>query len=275
MARAFRAAGIDEAGADARILAANALRLSRAQLISQADRELEPREIDALSARAARRLKREPVSRIVGEREFWGLRLQIASSVLDPRPETETLVEAALDWTIRRHLRHETLRVLDIGTGSGALLLALLSELPAAVGIAVDKSFEATVVARRNAQRLGIAHRCLFLVGDYAAPVRGPIDMIVANPPYIASETIQALAPEVRDHDPLLALDGGADGLDAYRAIIADAPRLLARRGRLIVEIGQGQADAIATMAVAAGLSVEPPRADLAGIARAFCAFAA
>jgi len=272
MARAFSAAGIDEAKADARILAAHALRLDRAQLISKGDRELEPREIDALSARAARRLKREPVSRIVGEREFWGLALRINPSVLDPRPETETLVEAAMDWVVTRHMRNEAVRLLDIGTGSGALLFALLAELPAAIGVATDKSFDAVVLARANAQRLGLADRCTFIAGDYATALRGPFDLIVCNPPYIASGDIAQLAPEVRDYDPLLALDGGGDGLNAYRAIINDAPRVLAPRGRLVVELGQGQADAVAKIAARAGLSVAALRADLAGISRALCA---
>jgi release factor glutamine methyltransferase len=272
MAQAFRAAGIEDAKADARILTAHALKLSRAQLISQGDRELEPREIDALSARAARRLKREPVSRIVGEREFWGLRLNINAFVLDPRPETETLVEAALDWMVTRHLRNEAVRVLDVGTGSGALLLALLSELPAAIGVATDKSFDALACARANAQRLGLAHRCMFAAGDYATALRGPFDLVVCNPPYIASGDITQLDPEVRDYDPRLALDGGADGLDAYRAIVNDAPRLLAPRGRLIVELGQGQADAVADIAERAGLSVAALRADLGGLSRALCA---
>ena len=272
MAQAFRSAGVEDAKADARILAAHALKLSRAQLISQSDRELEPREIDALSARAARRLRREPVSRILGEREFWGLRLTIDASVLDPRPETETVVEAALDWVTTNQLRNEPLRILDIATGSGALVIALLSELPAAVGVATDKSLDAVKVARLNARRLGFAPRCMFIAADYATALRGPFDLIVCNPPYIASSDIAELAPEVRDYDPRLALDGGADGFDAHRAIVSDAPRLLTPRGRLILELGQGQADAVAEMATRAGLSVERPRADLAGISRALCA---
>jgi len=272
MAQAFRSAGVDSAKMDARILAAHALKLSRAQLISQSDRELEPREVDALSARAARRLKREPVSRILGEREFWGLRLAIDASVLDPRPETETVVEAALDWATTNQLRNEALRVLDIATGSGALVVALLSEFPAAVGVATDKSLDAVRVARVNARRLGLADRCMFIAGDYATALRGPFDLIVSNPPYIASGDIADLAPEARDYDPRLALDGGADGFDAYRAIVNDTPRLLARRGRLIVELGQGQGEAVAEIATRAGLLVEPPRADLAGISRALCA---
>jgi len=272
MVEAFRSAGIEDAKADARILTAHALKLSRAQLISQGDRELELREIDALSARAARRLKREPVSRIVGEREFWGLRLGIDASVLDPRPETETLVEAALDWATTNQLRNEALRVLDIATGSGAILLALLSELPAATGVATDKSVDALTIARTNAQRLGFTDRCKFIASEYATALRGPFDLIISNPPYIASDDIGQLAPEVRDYDPRLSLDGGADGLDAYRVIVNDTPRLLAPRGRLIVELGQGQADAVAEIATRAGLSVAALRADLTGISRALCA---
>jgi release factor glutamine methyltransferase len=275
MARAFALVGIEDAKTDARVLAAHALKLTRAQLISQSDRALEPREIDALSMRAARRLKREPVSRILGQREFWGLRLAINSSVLDPRPETETVVETALDWATANQMRNEALRILDIGTGSGALSLALLSELPAATGVATDKSFAALTVARANAQRFGFADRCAFVVVDYTAALRGPFDLIVSNPPYIARDEIARLAPEVRDYDPVLALNGGVDGLDAYRAIVNDAPRLLAPRGRLIVELGKGQAQAVAAIAMKAGLSVAPPHADLGGISRALCAFAA
>jgi release factor glutamine methyltransferase len=275
MTQAFRARGLEEPQADARILAAHALALSRAQLISQADRELEPREVDALSSRAARRLGREPVSRILGRREFWALPLTIDYSVLDPRPETETVVELALDWITTRHLRNEKLRVLDIGTGSGALLLALLSELRAASGVATDKSVAALSLARANARRLGFADRCTFIACDFAATLRGPFDLIVSNPPYVSSGDIAELPPEVRDYDPRLALDGGEDGLDAYRAITTDALRLLVPRGRLIVELGQGQANAVNEIATAAGLSAEIPiRADLAGISRALCATA-
>lgn len=274
MAQAFRVTGIAEPQADARILAADALGLSRAQLVSQSERRLSPGEIEALSARAARRLAREPVSRILGTREFWGLRLTIDNSVLDPRPDTETLVEAALDWITTRHLRNEKLRVLDIGTGSGALLLALLSELPVAFGVATDMSVAALSVARGNAQRLGFADRCAFVACDFAAALRGPFDLVISNPPYISTAAILGLAPEVRDHDPPLALDGGADGFDAYRAITADALRLLAPRGRLVLELGKGQADAVSTLAVAAGLAIETLRPDLAGISRALCAVA-
>lgn len=275
MAQAFAACGIENALTDARILAAHALSLSRAQLLSQSDRELEPREVDALSARAARRLRREPVSRILGAREFWGLKLAVNESVLDPRPETETLVEAALDWITTRGLRQENLRVLDIGTGSGALLLALLSELPNATGIATDISVAALATARDNAQHHNLSARCYFIACNVAAALRGPFDLIVANPPYISTAGIEELAPEVRDYDPRAALDGGPDGLSAYRAIAAEAGRLLGKNGRLIVELGQGQADEVHTLFMQAGLAAEhEPRRDLAGIGRALSAIA-
>jgi len=167
-------------------------------------------------------------------------------------------------------LRQERLRILDIGTGSGALLLALLSELPNAAGIGTDISIDALSVARINAHRHELASRSSFICCDLAAAVRGPFELIVSNPPYIATGEIGRLAPEVRDHDPRLALDGGADGLGAYRAIATDARRLLAERGRLIVELGQGQSDMVSRLFTQAGLSVdEQPRRDLSGINRA------
>lgn len=275
LTQAFRAVNIDEPQADARILAAHTLGITRAQLISQADRKLDQNEIDAISTRAARRLTREPVSRILGSREFWGLDLAIDPSVLDPRPDTETIVEAALDWIATRHLKNEKLRLLDIGTGSGALLLALLSELPATSGVATDKSIDALKLARRNAHRLDFADRCTFVACNFTDALRGPFDLVVSNPPYISSTEIAGLAPEVRNHDPALALDGGADGLAAYRAIAADALRLLTPRGRLVVELGQGQADSVSAIMRATGLMVETPiRRDLGGVNRALCAIA-
>ena len=270
LAQAFRQSGIEEAAADARILVGHALSLTRTQMLTQSDRELEPREVDAISARAARRLCREPVSRIIGSREFWGLKLDITPAVLDPRPDTETIVEAALDWLTTRGLRQERLRILDIATGSGALLLALLSELPNAAGVGTDISIEALSIARINARRHEFASRCHFICCDLAAALRGPFDLIVSNPPYVATAEIERLAPEVRDHDPRLALDGGADGLAAYRAIAGDARRLLAERARLIVELGQGQSDVVSRLFAQAGLTVdENPRRDLSGINRA------
>ena len=227
-------------------------------------------EAGAVAALTSRRLAREPVARIVGRKEFWGLPLKLNAHTLVPRPETETVVEAALAALDRGGARTRTLRILDLGTGSGALLLALLSELPAAVGVGTDISAEALACARDNAAALGLAQRASFVACDYGAALAGPFDLIVSNPPYIAHGDIAALAPEVSEFDPLRALDGGIDGLDGYRAIAADAPRLLAPNGSLVVELGAGQADAVISLMRGAGLvPTEPPRPDLAGIARA------
>lgn len=268
----FKTAGIETPEVDARLLLGHAVRLDRAQLLSQRDRLLEAREIDAVSTLAARRLKREPVARIQGAKEFWSLPLAVTPDVLVPRPDTETVVEAALDFAARGGLRMEKLRILDIGTGSGALLLALLSELPNAVGLGTDISAAAAEVARANAERNALAARCDFVVCDIAAGVQGKFDLIVCNPPYVARGDIATLAPEVRGYDPAVALDGGNDGLTAYRAIAAEAPRLLAEGARLIVELGAGQEPAVAALFTNAGLRVTGVRKDLAGIARALSA---
>ncbi len=269
IAQAFKAAGIEEPLVDARALLGRALRLDRSQLIAQSDRILEAREIDAASALAARRLKREPVARILGEREFWSLPLSVTPDVLVPRPETETVVEAALDALARDGTKMAKLHLLDIGTGSGALLLALLSELPNAAGLGTDISQAAIEVARANAERNKLAARCAFLACDLVAAVQGQFDLIVSNPPYVARGDIAALAPEVRAYDPAIALDGGNDGLDVYRAIAAEARRLLSPGGQLIVELGAGQEAAVAALFTKTGLRVAAVRKDLAGIPRA------
>ncbi|KMO27620.1 SAM-dependent methyltransferase, partial [Methylobacterium tarhaniae] len=170
----------------------------------------------------------EPVARIIGAWEFWGLPFGLSSDTLVPRPDTETLVEAALGLGLGPDAPH---RLADLGTGSGCILVALLTEWPQAVGLGIDRSPGACVTARANAARNGVADRAAFAVGDWASALSGPFDVVVANPPYIASEVIAGLSGEVRDHDPRLALDGGADGLDAYRTILAQVPRLLAPGG--------------------------------------------
>jgi len=268
VAQAFRVAAIEEPDADARILVGHALHVDRARLIAQSDRILEAREVNAISALAARRLKREPVSRILGQKEFWSIPLMVTPDVLVPRPETETVVEGALDFVMRSGLRTEKLRILDIGTGSGALLLALLREVPNASGTGTDISMAAVEVARSNAARSGLAGRCVFVVSDIASDVEGPFDVVVSNPPYIAHDQITSLAPEVKDYDPAVALDGGYDGLTAYRAIANDAKRLLAPGGRMFVELGAGQEAAVRELFTNAGLGVGLARKDLAGIPR-------
>jgi release factor glutamine methyltransferase len=268
LAQAFRTAGIEDADVDARLLVGHALHLDRARLIAQSDRILEAREINVINALAARRLKREPVSRILGQKEFWSIALAITPDVLVPRPETETVVEGALDFVVRGGLRMEKLRILDIGTGSGALLLALLRELPNATGTGTDISTGALKVARENAARCGVEGRCTFVVCDIASVVEGPFDLLVSNPPYIAHNEITSLAPEVKNYDPTVALDGGDDGLAAYRAIAADAKRLLAPGARMFVELGAGQETAVRDLFTNVGLTAGIARPDLAGIPR-------
>jgi release factor glutamine methyltransferase len=222
-----------------------------------------------IEALAARRLIHEPVARIVGEKEFWGLSFIVTPAVLVPRPETETVVEQAL----ARVDRAAALRIADLGTGSGAILLALLSELLHAHGIGIDIAAGALDAARRNAQRLGLADRADFVLGDFAA-VEGTFDLVVSNPPYVASADIATLSPDVRKYDPHQALDGGPDGLAAYRAIAALAPRLLAPAGHLVVEIGAEQESAVSQIFLQSGLAMAAVRHDLAGIPRVLCATA-
>ncbi len=266
----FRSAGIDSAELDARLLTGHALGLDLTGLITAAQRQLTHGESARLDGYARRRLAGEPVARIVGEKEFWGLPLQLAPATLVPRPDTETVVELALELLRAGGELDRPLRIADLGTGTGAILLALLSELPAATGTGTDISEAALQTAAANAARAGLSDRATFIACDYASGLSGPFDLIVSNPPYIRSADIGGLAVEVRDHDPRAALDGGADGLDAYRALVPQAARLLAPGGALVVEAGEGQSGQIEALMVAAGLTPAPaPKADLAGIPRA------
>jgi release factor glutamine methyltransferase len=271
LAQEFRAAGIDSPELDARLLVAHALGLDHAALAAAGARVLNRGEAEAIAALGRRHLAREPVARILGLKEFWSLTLRVDAATLVPRPETETVVEAALAALDAAGARSHALRIADLGTGSGALLLALLAELPYAFGVGTDTSLGALAVARGNARRLGQT-RAAFLACDMAAALRGPFDLIVANPPYIRSGDIAALAPEVRDFDPRSALDGGRDGLDCYRTIAATVPPLLAPGGAVIVEIGAGQAEAVSALFSAAGLAGPAPRPDLSGVPRAVMA---
>lgn len=267
----FRGCGIESPELDARILVGHALGLDHAALAAAASRALNAAEQIAIAALAQRRMAREPVARIIGVKEFWSLPLRVSAATLVPRPETETVVAAALDVIERRGARSRPLCIADLGTGSGAILLALMSELPAACGIGTDRSTGALGVARDNARRLGI-NTARLVACDIAAALRGPFDLIVSNPPYIASAEIAGLAPEVRDFDPRAALDGGPDGLAFYRAIAAVAPALLVPGGALVVELGAGQAPAVAALWAAAGLAPAALRHDLSGVPRALCA---
>lgn len=268
----FRAADIDSPELDARVLIGHALGLGHAGLMSSAAQQLSDLSATQIERFVTRRLAGEPVSRITGQKEFWGLALTVTPAVLVPRPDTETVVELALALIDRDGPRTRALRIADIATGSGAILLALLSELPNARGTGTDIDVDALAVARANAERLGFGERADFLACDFATGLDGPFDLVVSNPPYVASADIDMLAPEVRDHDPRLALDGGADGLSAYRLIAADAARLIGAPGHLVVEIGQGQADDVAALLREGGLAVGEMRHDLAGVARAIAA---
>ncbi len=268
LAQRLRQHGLDAPELDARLIVGHALGLDHAALAAASRRTLARAETDAIAVLAARRLAREPVARILGRKEFWGLDFKLNAETLVPRPETETVVEAALA-AIGEEPRAGAPRIADLGTGTGALLIALLNELPGANGVGTDVSFAALDCAHANASALGVAPRASFLACDFAAALTGPIDLIVSNPPYIARNDIEGLAPEVREYDPRRALNGGPDGLDGYRAIAADAQRLLAPGGALVLELGKGQLGAATAIFAAVGLMAAPPRYDLSGIARA------
>jgi release factor glutamine methyltransferase len=263
--RTLTEAGFDSPALDARLLLLSALGIPATELLTRPDTPLTPEEADRLSAHALRRLAREPVARIIGEREFWGLPFVLSPETLVPRPDSETVVETALGLIPDRRA---PLLIADLGTGSGCLLTALLHELPQASGLGIDRSQGALRTARHNATVNGVGARSLFVASDWARAIRGPFDLIVSNPPYIASPVIPGLDAEVREHDPLLALDGGTDGLDAYRIILDDAERLLEPGGLLVVEIGYDQADALRRLARAHALEVLTVAHDLSGSPR-------
>ena len=267
LAKAFRDAGLDTPDLDARLLVGHVLGLDHAGLTAQSDRPMRGEEIERIRAFAARRIGREPVARIVGSKEFWSLPFVVTPAALVPRPETETLIEAALDVLDLDPARR--LRIADLGTGSGALLLALLHEIEGARGVGTDVSAAALALARHNCERLGLAERAAFVACDFGAALAGGFDLIVSNPPYIAEPDWLRLDPEVRNHDPKLALDGGRDGLAAYRRIAADTRRLIAPGMHIIVELGAGMADPVAAVFAAAGLVIRTARHDLSGVPRA------
>jgi release factor glutamine methyltransferase len=241
----LRRVGIDQPGNDARRLVAAVLALSAAQLISRPERRLSPQQFARLEHCIARRRNREPVSRILGEREFYGRSFAISPATLDPRPDSETLIEVALERVRREGWDAAPLRILDVGTGSGCLLLTLLCELPNAVGIGTDISEVALGVARSNARRLGVEYRAQWMVRDALAGIGERFELLVSNPPYIRSGDIADLEAEVRDFDPWSALDGGADGLDVVRRLVAGIPTIIPN-GWIVLEMGHDQADGVA-----------------------------
>lgn len=266
LAENFENAGLDEPRREARLALCEAGGLTPAALIAAPEAALGEPAAARLVDLAARRAAGEPLSKIAGRREFWGLALAVSPDVLDPRPETETLVEAALKLLGSR--RRDPLRILDLGVGSGAILCALLTECPAALGLGVDASAAAVSIARRNVESCGLAARADVRLGSWTEGVEGPFDLIVSNPPYIPSADVDGLERAVRDYDPRLALDGGPDGLDAYRAILPASVALLAPGGRLLVEVGAGQGGAVLGLAARLGFVHAETRRDLAGVER-------
>ncbi len=267
----FRARGIDSPELDARLLIGHALSLDHAALAARADQLLSHEQQNAIAALARRRLAHEPVARITGSKEFWSLPLRVSDATLVPRPETETVVAAVLAALDRRGPRSRPWRIADIGTGSGAIALALLAELPNAFVVGTDINAAAVMVARDNARRLGLT-RAAYLVANMTSPLRGPFDAIVSNPPYVATSDLDRLPLEVRQFDQRLALDGDADGLHWYRVLAAAAPPLLAGNGVLAVELGKDQEEQVAALIAAAGLAPMAAQPDLNGIPRALIA---
>jgi release factor glutamine methyltransferase len=274
-AAVLRRAGIAAPELDARLLLCHAAGLSHEAYAANAGAAVQPAVLARFAAAIGRRLEREPVSRITGIREFYGRSFAVGPEALDPRPDTETLIEAALALIERRGWRKKALAVLDLGTGTGCILITLLAELPHAQGVGTDLSPGALALAASNAERLGVAARASFVSADWLDGIGGTYHLILSNPPYVTSGEIAGLAQEVAGYDPLLALDGGVDGLDAYRRIAARVPKVLAEGGSLLVEIGAGQAADVQDIVRAAGLKLDPDHAvsrDLAGRPRVVAA---
>lgn len=258
----LKAAGVDSPAIDARLLLEAAADATRADILTDPYRELTADQDAAFESHLSRRARREPVSRILGRRGFWKIMLQVNPHVLSPRPDTETVVQEALLAFPEEGRR---IQVLDLGVGSGAILLAILAERPAAVGLGVDVSEEALAVARDNAAHLGLEGRTALLRGDWTAGLGADgFDLVVANPPYVRSRDIAALDPEVREHDPRLALDGGEDGLDAYRLLAPEVLRVLRPGGRFLLEIGHDQSAAVEALMREAGAGEVRTVKDLA-----------
>lgn len=275
--------GIENPVLDARIFLRQGGQFSDADLITGGQTPLSAEVIENIEKFVDRRLAGEPVSRILGEREFWGLSFKVTPATLDPRPDTETLVEAALKIAPDIVFSEESglaamasakpdagIRILDLGTGSGCILVSLLKEIPQATGIGIDLNEAAVQTARENAERNGVAGRATFLQGNWFGPLDKDesFDLIVSNPPYIPAEDIESLAVEVRNYDPELALSGGRDGLDAYKIILKNLKKYLSCGGRALFEIGKGQEDDLARLAGKSDMRVCDSYRDLAGTIR-------
>ncbi len=257
--------GITQEIFEARALITTVLGVSTDHLLLSGDMPVTPVQAATLREALERRCRHEPLSRILGRREFWGLDFQISSDTLDPRPDSETVITA-----LCRHYpdRQQALTILDMGTGSGCLLLAALTECPNATGVGVDISVGALTVAKKNAATFGLHQRAQFLKANWGQGISGQFDVILSNPPYIEQNAIPTLAPDVRNFDPITALDGGLDGLDAYRSLMPDIQRLLSAQGIALLEVGMGQAEAVTAIASANGLQRIRTYQDLGDIPR-------
>ncbi len=262
----LRAAAIDQPRFEARLLLAHAMATTAEALLRDPRAPVPPDAAARFGAALRARLAHTPVAHILGRQGFWTLDLAVSPATLIPRADSESLVEAALDLFPDPEA---PLRVLDLGTGTGCLLLAVLAERPRAFGVGVDRAPAAVALAARNAAANGLAARAVFLAGDWATALDARFDLVLSNPPYIESAVIPGLMPDVALHEPASALDGGADGLDAYRLIAKALPGLLLPGGRAVLELGQGQRKAVETLAEAVGLAAIGCRADLGGIDRA------
>lgn len=261
-AQVLTAAGIDNPRLESRLLLAHALGRSTEALIRDLGDQAPASDFANL---IARRAAREPLAFILGWREFWSLRFEVSPATIIPRPESETVVEAALGiFPATQPAR----RILDLGTGTGCLLLAVLHDCPGAFGVGVDRSEAAARLALRNARALGLAARSALACGDWAGAIGGRFDLVLSNPPYIATPELATLMPDVALHEPRAALDGGDCGLTAYRAIVRALPRLLTPAGAAVLELGAGQSEAVGAIAAAAGFRAETRR-DLSGTPRA------
>lgn len=263
-------ANVEDARSEARALLTHTMKWTTAQVFARPDEHIENSVFDAFVANVDDRAAGKPFAHITGQREFWSMPFEVSSATLVPRPDTETVVELALALFKDRDAPED---ILDIGTGSGCLLLALLENFKTANGIGIDISEDAIVIAKRNADRLGLRDRAGFYCRSWEEPIGDQFDLIVSNPPYIPTHDIPELAPSVRDFEPRLALDGGIKGLDAYHYLIPKCANLLRHQGILIVEIGIDQREEVAEIAVQSGFALGPIRKDLAGIERAlsFC----
>ena len=261
-------ADIDEPVMEARLLVGFVLGGGPERVLADRDEPLTAEQASALNAALTQRCQRVPMAQITGVREFWSLPFKVTSATLTPRPDTETLVEGLL-----HHVSEAPARILDLGTGTGCILLALLNEWPDATGVGVDASADALAVARENGETLGLGSRAQFVQADWNQEqwthvLGGPFDVVVSNPPYIPAPDIEALEADVRTHEPRRALDGGDDGLDAYHAIISQLNVLVAVDGVVGFEVGINQADDVATMILEAGFEMLEKRADLGGVVR-------